>query len=162
MLATVEEEDQRAQSLDDTGDKLLPSSAVRPFREQDLKYLRHLGMCGKVDERDAVSRYQVTPVDTKCIDINRAFEEEPMQIRSQLVARVQKWRPTRLVCGDASVGSVQSKNLHGRGWACHVRAFMQKAREPMLVRLKHVAQQVTGSAIGKHTSRVGNTSWRSA
>ena len=30
---------------------------------------------------------EVTPVDTKWIDTNKAFEGEPMQIRSRIVAR---------------------------------------------------------------------------
>ena len=41
----------------------------------------------KVDEREATAQHQVTPVDTKCVDTDRAFQEEPMQIRSRLVAR---------------------------------------------------------------------------
>ena len=59
----------------------------RKAREQDLKYLRDLGVYEKIDEREATARYQVTPVDTKWIDTDKAFEGKPMQIRSRLVPR---------------------------------------------------------------------------
>ena len=60
---------------------------LREAREKELKYLRELGVYEKVDERAAVAKYNVTPVDTKCADTNNAFEGEPMQIRSRIVAR---------------------------------------------------------------------------
>ena len=41
----------------------------------------------KVDDRESIEAYQVTPVDTMWIDTNRACEGEPMQIRSRLVTR---------------------------------------------------------------------------
>ena len=44
-------------------------------------------MYEKVHEREAIAQYQVTPVDTKWIDTDKAFEVEPVQIRSRLVAR---------------------------------------------------------------------------
>ena len=34
-----------------------------------------------------MAKYNVTPVDTKWVDTDKAFEEEPMQIRSRIVAR---------------------------------------------------------------------------
>ena len=37
--------------------------------------------------RTAVAQYSVTPVDTKWVDTDKAFEDEPMQIRSRIVAR---------------------------------------------------------------------------
>ena len=49
--------------------------------------MRDFGVREKVDEREAVAEYQVTPFDTKWIDINEAFEGEPMQIRSRIGAR---------------------------------------------------------------------------
>ena len=66
--------------------KELPWSEVRQAREQELKYLRDSGLYENVDEREANARYQVTPVDAKWIDTNVAFEEEPMQLRSRIVA----------------------------------------------------------------------------
>ena len=53
----------------------------------NLKYLRDLGVYEKVDEKEAVEKYGVTPVDTKWVDTDKAFEEEPMQIRSRMCAR---------------------------------------------------------------------------
>ena len=67
--------------------KDLPWRAVRKARELELKYLRDLGVYGKVDENEAVAQYQVTPVDTKWVDTDKAFEGEPMHIRSRIVAR---------------------------------------------------------------------------
>ena len=61
--------------------------AVRKARELELKYLRDLGVYVKVDEKEAVQKYGVTPVDTKWVDTDKAFEGEPMQIRSRMCAR---------------------------------------------------------------------------
>ena len=41
----------------------------------------------KVNEKEAVAKYGITPVDTKWIDTDKAFEGEPMQIRSRMCAR---------------------------------------------------------------------------
>ena len=57
------------------------------------------GVYQKVDECAAVAKYNVTPVDTKWVDTDKAFGEGAMHIRSRIVARVQKWRQARLVCG---------------------------------------------------------------
>ena len=40
-------------------------------------------MYEKVDERTAVTKYGVTPVTTKWIDRDMAFEGEPLQVRSR-------------------------------------------------------------------------------
>ena len=60
---------------------------VRTDCEQELKYLRDFGVCEKIDEREAIAQCQVTPVDTKWIDTNEAFEEEPI---TNCCKRVQK------------------------------------------------------------------------
>ena len=92
MLADVEEEqEQDVLCFDDITGKELPWHAVRKARELELKYLRDLGVYEKVDEKEAVDKYGVTPVDTKWVDTDKAFEWEPMQIRSRMCARdVQK------------------------------------------------------------------------
>ena len=41
----------------------------------------------KVEEKEAVEKYGVTPVDTKWVDTEKAFEGKPMQIRSRMCAR---------------------------------------------------------------------------
>ena len=50
----------------------------------------NFGVYEKVDERAAVAKYNVTPVVTKRVDTDKAFEGEPMQIRSRIVARESK------------------------------------------------------------------------
>ena len=60
---------------------------MRRARELELKYLCDLGVYDKVDENEAVAQYKITPVDTKWVDTNKSIEEEPMQIRSRVVAR---------------------------------------------------------------------------
>ena len=88
MLADVEEEqEQDVICFDDITGKELPWHAVRKARELELEYLRDLGVYEKVDEKEAVEKYGVTPVDTKWVDTDKALEEEPMQIRSRMCAR---------------------------------------------------------------------------
>ena len=58
--------------------KELPWHAVRKARELELKYLRDFGVYEKVDEKEAVAKFGFTPVDTKLVDTDKAFEEEPM------------------------------------------------------------------------------------
>ena len=66
MLADVEEEqEQDVICFDDITGKELPWHAVRKARELVLKYLRDLGVDEKVDEKEAVAKYGITPVDTK-------------------------------------------------------------------------------------------------
>ena len=45
------------------------------------------GVYEKIDEKEAVTKYGITPMDTKWIDTENAFEGEPMQIRSRKCAR---------------------------------------------------------------------------
>ena len=88
MLADVEEkQEQDVICFDDITGKELPWHAVRTARELELKYLRDLGVYEKVDEKEAVEKYGVTPVDTKWVDTDKAFEGDPMQIRSRMCAR---------------------------------------------------------------------------
>ena len=80
MFAETGEEDQHFICMDDVTSKKWPWHDVRNAREQELKYMRDFGMYDKVDEREALHnvQHQVTPVDTKWIDTNKAFEGEPM------------------------------------------------------------------------------------
>ena len=55
--------------------------------EKELMHLRGLGAYEKVDELVALAKCNFTPVDTKWVDIDKAFEVEPRQIRSHIVAR---------------------------------------------------------------------------
>ena len=90
MLANAEEAKEREPDVvcfDDVTGKELPWREVRKARELELKYLRDLGVYEKVDEKEAVKKYKVTPIDTKWIDTDKAFEGEPMQIRSRMCAR---------------------------------------------------------------------------
>ena len=74
MLAEMEEESRDVVSVDNITGKELPWHAVRKAREQELKYLRDLGVYEKVDDREAIAKYQLTPIDTKWIDTDKAFE----------------------------------------------------------------------------------------
>ena len=88
MLADVEEEqEQDVICCDDIIGKELPWHAMRKARELELKYLRDLGVYEKVDEKEAEAKYGITPVDTKWVDTDKAFEGEPTQIRSRMCAR---------------------------------------------------------------------------
>ena len=87
MVADVEEEQEQAViCFDDITGKELPWHAVRKARELELKYLHDLGVYEKVDEKEAVAKYGITPVD-ELVDTNKAFETGPMQIRSRMCAR---------------------------------------------------------------------------
>ena len=103
MLADVEEEqEQDVICFDDITGKELPWHAVRKARAPELK----------VDEKEAVAKYGITPVDSKWVDTYKAFEGEPMQIRSRMCAREFKSDDSaRLVCWDSSIGSIESKNI---------------------------------------------------
>ena len=68
MLANVEETQGKEQDVvcfDDVTGKELPWSAVRKARELELKYLRDLGVYEKVDEKEAIEKYGITPIETK-------------------------------------------------------------------------------------------------
>ena len=65
MLADVEEEEeQHVIFIDDLASNDLPWHQVRKAREQELKGLRDLGVCAKIEENEAVAQYTITPVDT--------------------------------------------------------------------------------------------------
>ena len=66
-------------------DKELLWSAVRPSRDEELKYLKGLGVYEKVDEQTATAKYGVSPADVKWLDTDKAFEE-PMQVTLRTVA----------------------------------------------------------------------------
>ena len=78
ILAEAGEEDEFIKCFDDIAGKELPWQAVKEASEQQLKYLRELGVYDKVDERAALAKYTVTPVNTKWVDTDKAFEEEPV------------------------------------------------------------------------------------
>ena len=64
MLAEMEEEYQDVVCVDD-------------ITEKELKFLLELRVYEKVDEREAIAQYQLTPVDTKKIDTEKAFKGSP-------------------------------------------------------------------------------------
>ena len=78
VLVDVEErQEQHVICFDDITSKELPWHAVRKARELESKYLRDLGVYEKVDEKEAVAKYGITPVDTTWIDTDKAFEGSP-------------------------------------------------------------------------------------
>ena len=92
MLADVgEEQEQDVICLEDITGKELAWHAVREARELELKYLRALGVYEKVDEKEAVEKYGITPVDTKWVDPDKAFEGEAnANLVTNVCERVQK------------------------------------------------------------------------
>ena len=88
MFAETGEEYQHFICMDDVTSKELPWHEVRNAREQELKYMRDFGMYDKVDEREAFVQHQVTPVDTKWIDTNKAFEGSPCKPYHELLQEV--------------------------------------------------------------------------
>ena len=83
MLAEAGEEHEFIKCFDDLTGKELLCQDVKEALEKELKYLHELGVYEKVDEGTAVAKYNVTPVDTKWVDNDTIFEEEPMQIFSR-------------------------------------------------------------------------------
>ena len=73
MLARVGEESLLLKCFDDITGKELPWQAVKQAREKELKYLRELGVYEEANERTAVSKYNVTPVDTKWVGHWQSF-----------------------------------------------------------------------------------------
>ena len=74
-----------------------------------LKYLRELGVFEKVDERAAVAKYNVTPVDTKWVATGNAFEWEPMHIRSRNIAREpRRWDKPELFAGTPPLEALKA------------------------------------------------------
>ena len=80
-LAEAGEEDGFIKCFDYITGEELSWQAVKEAREKEVKYLRELGVYQKVDERASVAKYNVTPVDTKWVDTDKAFKGRPMQIR---------------------------------------------------------------------------------
>ena len=112
-LAGAGEEDKFIKCFDDITVKELPWQAVKQAREQELKYLRELGVYEKVDEHAAVAKYSVTLIDSKWVDTDKAFEEEPMQIRSRSVAReFNSGNRPDLYAGNSPAGGSEGHHIH--------------------------------------------------
>ena len=145
MLAGAGEEDELIKRFDDITGKELPWQAVKQAREKELKYPCDLGVYKKVDERAAVAKYNVTLVDTKWVDTDKAFEEGPMQIRSRIVATEFKSGDKSDLYGRTSrAGGSESYHIHcceshSRGLTdacrCFLCNFHAKAQRLVLVKL---------------------------
>ena len=101
MLAGAGEEDEYIKCFGDVTGKELSWQPLNQAREQELKYLRDLGVYEKVDEREAIAQYQVTPVDTKWVDTDKAFGRADANPFTNCCQRVQKRGQARLVCGNS-------------------------------------------------------------
>ena len=140
MPATAEEEDQRVQCFDDIFGKELPWTAIRQACDQSLKYVCDFGVCDKFDERDAIARYQVTPVSTRGGSTQTEHSRE-----SPCKPGHDSWHENSKVETDTTymqwtVGSVESKkqspsqrttSKHSQSCTstCHVHTFTQKLRD---------------------------------
>ena len=67
----------------ENGKHKLKDNAMDKVESGTLEYFR-------VDEKGAVAKCRITPVDAKWIDTNEAFEGEPLQIRSRMCVREAK------------------------------------------------------------------------
>ena len=158
MLADVgEKQEHNVICFDDITSKELPWHAVREARELERKYLRDLGVYEKVDEKEAVEKYGITPVDTKWVDTDKAFDGEPMQIRSRMCARELKSddRPD-LYAGTPPLEALKAikpiaANHKETFSIMHIdvsRAYFHaKAQRPVLIRLP--VEDTMGTDAGK-------------
>ena len=72
---------------EDIIDQELPWHAVRKSPELEIKYLRDFGVYGKLMRERPVAKCGIAPVHTEWVDRDKAFEGEPMPIRSRMCAR---------------------------------------------------------------------------
>ena len=113
--------------------------------KKKLKYLRERGVHEKRSASEQLWESTTSLVDTKCVDTDKAFEGEPMQIRSRIVAREFK-------SGDRPDLNVRTLPLEGLKAVIPIAAsqspefslmhvyvsrayFHAKAQRPVLVRL---------------------------
>ena len=75
--AEAGEEHEFSKCFDDITGKKLSWHAANEARAKELKFLRELGVYEKVDEHEAVGKYNVTQVNTECVNTVRGFEEKP-------------------------------------------------------------------------------------
>ena len=139
-----------------------------------------------------MAKYGITPVDTKWVDTDKAFEGEPMQIRSRTCAREFKSDDRPFACRDSSIGGAEShhnrfqrttkKHFQSCTSTCHVHISKRRLRGPVLIRLP-VEDRMGSDAgkmglmkktmyggtrpaitnvIGKSTSGTGASNWDSA
>ena len=125
---------------------------MKDARKKELKHLRELGVYEKVDERAAVAKYNVTPVDTKWVDTDKAFEEEPMQIRSRIVARDRLDLYAGTLPLEALKAIISTAASHSPEFSLmHVDVslayFHAKAQRPVLLKLP--AEDYSGKDVGK-------------
>ena len=146
MLADVaEEQEQDVICFDDITSKELLWHAVRKARELELKYLRDLGVYEKVDEKEAVAKYGITQVDTKWVDTDKAFEGEPMQIRSRMCAKELKSDdqpdlyavppPLEALKATTSIAAFHKETFSIMNIDVSRAYFRAKAQRPVLIRL---------------------------
>ena len=125
--------------FDDITVKEPPWHEVHKARELELKYLRGLGVYEKVDEKEAVEKHEITPVDTKWVDTDKAFGWEPMQIRSRMCAREFKsddrpnlyagTPPLEALKAVKTIAANNKKCFQSCISMCHVRTSMRRPRD---------------------------------
>ena len=157
MLAEAGEENEFIKCIDDITGKELPWQAVKEARAKEPKYLRELGVYEKVDERTAVAQYSVTPVDTKWVDTDKAFEDEPMQIRSRIVARefgsgdrpdlYAGTPPLEALKAIISIAASHSPKVLTDACRCFPCMLPSQGSEPVLVNFP--AEDCSGKDMGK-------------
>ena len=177
MLADVEgEQEQDVICFDDITGKELPWHAVRKARELELKYLRDLGENEKVDEKEAVAKYGISPVDTKRVDTDNAFEGESMQIRSLMCAREfksgdrpdlnEETPPLEALKAITSIAANNKETFSIMHIDVPRACFHAEAQRPVLTRLPVEDRMGTDAGtvglMKKSMSRTGDFNWDSA
>ena len=111
----------------------------------------------KVDEKEAVEKCGITPVDTKWVDTDKALEEEPMQIRSRICARESKsddrpdlhagTPPLEALKAIISIAANHKETFSFMHIDVARAYFHAKAQRPVLIRLP--VEDRMGTDVGK-------------
>ena len=156
MLAEAGEEDEFIKCYDDITGEELPWQAANQAREKELKYPREFGMYKKVDERAAVAKYNVTPVDKKWVDTDKAFEGSRGKSVHELLPEFKRGDSPDLYAGTpplealkaiTSIAASHSPEFSLVHVDVSLAHFHAKAQRPVLVKL--LAEDCSGKDKGK-------------
>ena len=79
--------------------------------KKELRHLREFGVCGKVDERAAVAKHNVTPSIQSGSTLTKHSRRSRCKSVHDCVAREFKGGEARLACGD-SLRWMSSESCH--------------------------------------------------
>ena len=139
--------------------KEFPWQAVKGAREKELQYWRELGVYEKVDERAAVAKYSVTPLDTKWVDTDKAFEGRCKSVqfkngeRTDLYAGTLPLEALKAIISIAASHSPVFSLMHVDVSRAH---FHRKNRA---VEEEHVRYQRCSKQLGTSLARASRKNW---